>query len=412
LRIAFLIRRKNYYRPLGPVVEEALRRGHPVECWHDWAQPRSGWKGSEFPDTTPAFRAGVPTVIRFHGLADLADRFRMDPPEAVISVDPPEPAVTAVVKTRWFWLQHSADLVLHPGAPQGLLEAEAVGMYSRWWVDKLAAVHRGAWIADDIARKAVVVGMPELDVLPAIDPDEVRRRYGLPAGRPLVLYLPFPLKSFPPTFWLRNVFRPSNRAAQALRTLLAPRRSYAGPRRAYWPHVVKGWNDRRLVEALGAFCERNGAALVMKSRVKDPVPRYAQRQAAARFDDLSYSPPTILELLRCASLCVHVYSTAVLEAVSCGVPSLCVAPEARDMGLEAFHGDLVHNAAARGIYNWPGAAYVRPLREAFDGFPRWRLDEFPLQTAARREYVERFLGWDDHQSAARFLDLIATRVEG
>jgi len=62
MRLAVLILRKNYYRLLGPVVEAALARGHRVECWHDWSGARGGAKGSEFPDSAPAFRAKVVRV--------------------------------------------------------------------------------------------------------------------------------------------------------------------------------------------------------------------------------------------------------------------------------------------------------------------------------------------------------------
>jgi hypothetical protein len=46
-----------------------------------------------------------------------------------------------------------------------------------------------------------------------------------------------------------------------------------------------------------------------------------------------------------------------------------------------------------------------PLREAFDGFARWRLEDFPLEADARRAYVERFLGFDDRRGSVRLLDL-------
>src|SRR5262249_27779899 len=76
MRLGVLILRKNYYRLLGPVVEEALRRGYDVECWHDWSGPRRGAKSSEFPDTPPVFAAGTPRVTGYGGTADLAERWR------------------------------------------------------------------------------------------------------------------------------------------------------------------------------------------------------------------------------------------------------------------------------------------------------------------------------------------------
>lgn len=403
MRLALLILRKNYYRLLGPVVEEALRRGHDVECWHDWSGPRRGGKSSEFPDTAPVFAAGAPRVTPYAGAADLAERWRRDPPDAVISIDPPDAGLRAATKARWLWLQYAADILFQP-TPPGILDADAVGLYSARWRAWLEERFPASGIEAELDRKTVVVGAPELDTVHTIDPEGVRQRLALPAGRPIVLYLPFPLGSNIPTPWLRHVHSPSTRIEQGVRTLLARRWDY-------WPHVVKGWNDRRLVESARAFCDRHGALLVMKSRLKDPFPRYAVRLADRVFYDLSHHPPTILELLSVASLCIHFYSTAVMEAAYSGVPSLCLAPRAEDLGPASYGFDFVHNGVEGGLYNAPGVAYWRPLDSGFDGLRHWSLDEFPLVPEARRRYVDRFLGWDDGRSSERLLDAVARIVD-
>ncbi len=404
MRLAFLILRKNYYRLLGPVVEEALSRGHAVECWHDRSGPRRGAKASEFPDSAPAFRSGSPRVLDYQGPVALAERWRLDPPDAVVSIDPPDPEVRSATKARWFWLQYAAD-ILFQQTPAGVLDADAVGLYSAYWMGRVEERFPDSGIGPELGKKAIVVGAPELDAVRSIDGDEVRRRLGLPPERPIVLYLPFPLRSNIPTAWLRHVHTPSTRLEQGARTLLARRWEY-------WPHVKNGWNDRRVVEAARTFCDRHGALLVMKARVKDPVPWYAARLADRVFYDLSHHPPTILDLLSIASLCIHFYSTAVMEAASCGVPSLCLAPREEELGPGSFGFGFVHNGEPGGLYNAPGVAYWRPLCSAFDGLSRWGLGDFPLLAEARRRYVERFLGFDDGRAAGRLLDALGRVVEG
>jgi hypothetical protein len=402
MRLAFLIYRKNYYRLLAPAVDAALARGWDVECWHDWSHPRRGGKASEFPDAAPAFRNGAPRVGTHMGATDLAAQWRAKPPDAVIALDPPAAEVRAASRARFVWLQYSTDIVCYPTA-RGLFDSDAIGAYSPYWAQKLEERYGVAGAPGEVRSKIVPVGVPELDSARLADPDEIRRRLGLEPGRPVVVYLPFPLQSNPQTFWLRHVHVPSSRASQRLRVLL-------GRRPEYRAHVAAGWNDRALVEAMRAFCDREGAALVMKARAKDPVPGYARRLADRVVYDPRVYPPTILELLSVASLCVHFYSTAVFEAVYSRVPSLCLAPEATDMGLPDLIHDLVHNGKPGGIYNWPGAAYWQPLGDAFEGLRRWHLADFPLVDAARSEYVEHFLGPDDGRSAERLLDLCAARV--
>jgi len=403
MRVAFIIYRKNHYRCLAPAVEEAMARGWSAECWHDWSHPRRGGKASEFPDTVPPLRHGSPRIRTFQGANDLAVQLGADPPDVIIALDPPE--VKAAASAPWLWLQYSADILFYRTPDFFLEKADTLATYSPYWSERLEERHRESGQGPAVRRRTRAVGMPELDVIPRIEPGEVRRRFGLPADRPVVLYLPFPLYSNPSTFWLRNVFRPSTHLGQATRTLLARRMEY-------WQDVRRRWNDKHLVEAVRNFCDRAGAALVMKSRLKDPIPRYAVRRAERALYDPSYYPPTILELLSVASLCIHACSTSVFEAAACRVPSLCLYPADADVGLPAFVHEFVHNLKPDGIYNFPGAAYGVPLREAFDGFARWRLEDFPLHAEGRRGYMERFLGFDDGRSSARLLDLARDLAEG
>jgi hypothetical protein len=395
MRIAFPIHRSNYYRPLGPVIEEALRRGHHVECWHDTMRGRG--KDVELPASVPSALPAGCRVRTFSGPDELLLRMEHDPPAAVVALDPPPAGASGGRKTRWLWLQYSTDILFFP-TPAGVLASDVLATYSPYWGTKLAQRFAESDAARDLEPRTFPVGMPELDVVSRIDPDEVRRRFRLPPRRPVVLYLPFPLRSNPQTFWLRRVFAPSTRFARRAGVVL-------GRRPEYRDHVRRGWNDRRLVECVREFCDRAGAVLVMKSRPKDPIPRYARAAADAALYDPSHFPPTILDLLSVSSLCIHAYSTAVFEAAYSGVPSLCLAPDRRDMGLPGYVHDFVHNGDLGGIYNWPGAAYSVPLREAFDGLRRWRLADFPLDAAARKRYVERFLGFDDGRSSGRLLDV-------
>jgi hypothetical protein len=282
-----------------------------------------------------------------------------------------------------------------------------VAGYSEFWLDWAVDYLRATDGLDEagaahMAEKFVPVGVPEMDYVEAIDPADVRRRLGLP-DRPIVLYLPYPVKSNPPTFWLRHVYGPSNRLRRAAAVAMTGRRQY-------WPHVAGDWSDAHLVDTVRRFCDENGAALVVKSREKDPVPRHTRRRADAVFYDPCHYPATILELMSVASLCVHFYSSAAYEAVFMGVPSLCLAPEADDMGLAPEWTRQLFHPRAGGSYNVPGASYVLSLPEAYERLGGMRLGDFPIESAARARYVRTFLGFDDTKSADRALDLVESEV--
>lgn len=408
VRVVFIVERKNYYRTFGPAVDAALRRRWAVECWHDWAQPRWGTKGSEFPDAVPTFRWGTPKVVRYHGAQELVATLNAAPPDAVVSLGAPLAGVAG--RVRWIVMHYTSSL-LEPLGPRGLLACDAVGGYSRYWLEQAlehfkesGSLPSAGESEAEIRRRFSVVGVPELDQVAVVEPRAVRERLGLPPDRPVVLYLPYPMKSNPRTFWLRHVYEPTSRLRRGL-VVLAAREL------RYWPHVVRDWNDRRLVEAVRAFCDANDALLVVKSRLKDPVPRHTQRLADLVLYDPSYYPATILELLSIASLCVHFFSSAVYESVFLGVPSLCLAPSAEDMGLIPLSSRGLFHVREGGSYNFPGASYFMPLPEAFADLSRTSLKDFPMDPFARTRFVQTFLGFDDTRSSERFLDLVEGRSD-
>ena len=408
VRLVFIVERKNYYRVIGPVVDAALRRGWAVECWHDWAQPRWGTKASEFPDAAPTFRWGAPQVVAYRG-AELVERLGARPPDAVVALGPPPAALARQV--RWIGLQYMTNLV-NPFGPQGLHACDRVAGYSRFWLEQALGYFRESGALRDsdasaereITRRFAVVGVPELDQAEAIDPPAVRKRLALPPDRPVVLYLPYPVKSNPRTFWLRHVYAPTSRLRRGLAVLVALKLRY-------WQHVIRDWNDRRLVAALRAFCDANDALLVVKSRLKDPVPHHTAALADLVLYDPSHYPATILELLSVASLCVHFFSSAAYESVFLGVPSLCLAPAAEDMGLSPLWGRGLFHVREGGSYNMPGASYFMLLPQAFADLPRASLKDFPMDPLARARFVQTFLGFDDSRSSERVLDLIESRSE-
>jgi hypothetical protein len=419
MKIAFLIERRNFYRLFGPVVDRALERGWQTECWHDWGQPRTGPKGSEFPDAPPTFRHGRPGLRTYEGAAGLAALLATEPPDAIVAMR--QPAVAERVgATRWFGLQYTLDVAELLDA-SGRTRCDGIGLHSRYWAERtpdclrIRAHYRGhptggpgaiddAAVVETLERVGRPVGIPEMDQSHWMDPIDVRRRLGLDPARPVVLYCPFPFRSNPRTFWTRHVFG----ARSALHGRLAIR---LGRRPEYRSHVERHLDDRSVVRAVRAFCDRNGAALVVKARVKDPVPRYLGRCADRVLYDEHYYPATILELLRVSALCLHFFSTVAYEAVYAGVPSICIAPDADDLGFPPLLREWFLSTAPGSSFNTRGAVYLLGLEDLVSGFPGKRLSDFPLDPVARAQYVDKFIGFDDGKSSDRVLDAVQSLVE-
>jgi hypothetical protein len=417
VRVAFLIERLNYYRLFGPIIERALARGWETECWHDWGQPRHGTKACEFPDSMPAFRHGAPRVRTYHGSSGLAAELAALRPPVVIAMRQPALA-EQVDSVRWFGLQYTLDAAeLVDGS--GRTGCDGIGLHSQFWVERtpdclrtraynrsrssgetLDAVDDAA-VGETLGRLGRIVGFPEMDQCHWIDPLEVRRRLGLDPARPVVLYCPFGFVSNPRTFWVRHVY-----GAPALHGWLAVR--LAG-RPEYRSHVARGVNDRSVVRAVRAFCDRNGAALVVKARAKDPASRYLTQCADRVLYDHHHYPATILELLKISALCLHFFSTVAYEAAYAGVASICIAPSADDLGFPPLW--WFFNIEPGSSFNFHGTVYPMGLEELVGEFAGKRLADFPLDHLARVQYVEKFVGFGDGKSSDRVLDWVKALVE-
>lgn len=420
MRLAFPIWRQTHYRLLTPVIEEALARGLTVECWHDYAQPRDGHKGYQFPDVddAPKFAAGTP-VFRIYegpdGLYALAQRERVD---ALIAWRTPRLLFGAGRRSPvpFVMLQDSPGFFSRERMEDAddLAGVTGVGFYSEYWrewgLGVMAADGRlrdGDPRADVIRARSRAIGFPELDACRTLDRDAIRVALGLPAGKPVVTFLPYPFESNPVSFWSRWIYgnpRPWLQAAMIV----------ARGRHRYWRHVRHGWHDVNLVRAVRAFCDANGAALLVKYREKDEIPGHLRAAADVVTADPTPWPPRILEALAVSDLAISFYSATVLESAFLGVPYLCIAlPD------EGWQGDL-HPAwsAARfdtregGEYNFPGVTALTTIADVIAGLPGRRLSEFRTDAARRRAYVARFLGYDDGRSASRAVDLALHAAAG
>lgn len=421
MRVGFLIEKWNYYRLFGPIVERALARGHETECWHDVKQLRTGPKTTRFPDAMPSFRNGRPRLRTFRDGADLAGQLAAAAPAVMVALARPAGAGQGL-DMRWFGLQYTLD-VASLLTPAGATRFDALGLHSRYWADHVAASLRivafnrargngeapevvdEAAVDEVVRRRGVIVGTPEMDQAHWIDRAAVRTRLGLQPERPVVLYIPFPFNSNPNPFWVRHVYGGGSSVLSRLRVRLQGNARYR-------EQAARGLTDRGTVDAVRAFCDANGAALVVKERAKDPASRYLRGRADLVLGDEAYYPATIVELLRISSLCVHFFSTVAYEAAYAGVPSLCMAPDLDDLGFPPMWREWFLNLDEGNSWNFPGVIYPVTLEEVGRELPRRRIADFPLEPAARAQYVERFVGFDDGKSSDRVLDVLQSLAEG
>jgi hypothetical protein len=257
---------------------------------------------------------------------------------------------------------------------------------------------RFAAIGTEAERRArsAVVGSTMLDQLARVDRAAVRRKYGLPEG-PVVLFMS--LKMAVPEPFRRLAWAGGWRGFRAAKAL-------ATGHGALVPDILRGNGYLDLARALRDFARRAGASLVVKSRAKNADPAFLRRRADLFVErDEDMFPYSSIELMAIADLCVHFQSGAVLEAVHAGVPSLSIrVPQTHLESYASFQ--EVFGARPDSLQNFAGIVWSADAAEATRLLSRARLDEFRVDPAARRRYVEKFLGFDDNRSSERVLDLV------
>jgi hypothetical protein len=411
VKAAIIIGRRAEYRLYAPVIEAAFARGWQVECWHDFSQARTGPKGYQFPalDAVPAFRNGTPAVRPFSGLAEIGGWLAAGRVDVVLAASLsllPRPLPSP--RPFLVCLQSLIDSLAWDG-PDVLLEWDLLALHSRWWLRWAAEYFAIEGLlagdnADGFTRRAEAraryVGLPELDESRLIDPEEVRHRWGIPPRQPVVVLLPFPQGVGRQTFWPKYICAEPSRLRQVAR-IIAHRR----PR--YLSHVWHGWNDPNVVKALRRFCDRNGAYLLVKSRLKTPIPRYTERLADLCVYDERFYPATVLEALSIASLSVSYYSNSVFESVGVGVPHLCVTFTAEDYnGGDSTYFSRFYTPQEGSAFQFRGVSTAWSIPETLARLPARTLADFAMDPTARIRYIDKFLTHDAGDGGVRTIEAI------
>ena len=419
MKVAFIITRLSGFRLLGPVIDAALHAGWDVECWHDYGRPKVGLKGYLFPDVkaAPVFRYGQPVHRVYSGPGELSARLELCDVDAVVSTGTVESDTDGAPPRNYptrICVQAMLDtFVKH--SPETLERCDRVALLTPWWTDWAASYYASADRPLDVialrarlARRVTHIGFPELDARALLDRDGARRRWGIPANQPVVVLLPFPQGVGQGGFWPRRIFGESSRLRRMYHVASAGEFKY-------WRRALSDPSDADVVRAVRAFCDRNGAFLLVKSREKTPIPDYVRAMADRCVYDESYYPPTILEALSIAALCVSSYSASVLEAASVSVPNLCLTFSAQDYlgsgspGRALF--ERFFNREEGGVFEFNGVSKTMTAEDLISELPNHSLEDFVVDQTARSAYVHKFIGVDDCQAASRLLEAIAVTVK-
>ncbi|ASQ89847.1 hypothetical protein CHL67_01955 [Prosthecochloris sp. GSB1] len=441
MHIVFFIRRMNDYRAFSTLVNKGLEKGHTVECWHlcDPANKQGG-KGYLYPDPANSPFAGKQrrgvSVVAFDSMEKMSEAACSTPGIThIVTLCPPEMIIREQDLERfggyWCIIMHGPDSFKETGRLVGRTIDPGVKRiffpYTRHFFDwgiefseKFLPVAKTYF--SETNTLVIPVGCTMFDErLDAIDPEEVRRKYGIPEGKNIVLYLPYAFgkskknrksRSWQHAFSGIHVQRVARRAFNdgGYRPLSFTERfskyiselSRILPDRQARTTLFRGWHEPAVIDALRVFCNANDLVLVVKPRRKFDFSEAVHRKADIIIDDdeSRQYPSKLQELFSVASLTVALFSTAAIESVHQHVPMLNIeSMDDRFLGTEQRHWHPNHEGS---FYSFPGVVRNFTIHEFIRRMPAASIRDFAMEPGKRREYMDRFIGDEKPCAAEKF----------
>jgi len=399
MRIAFLINRNIFYKYFSTIIDEALKRGYPVFCFHDYSQPRKGKKAYQFPalNQTPRFKHGLVSAVSFKTEEELVKFASQKKIDVIVSLHFTSSyqglrKALQAKGIRWVALQNGLDSIGHA---ELFSQPDKYLFYTKPWLDfALQYLENEKKIFDkkETLNKIAFCGFSELDQVGLLNPYTIKKEWGIGEAKKVVVFLPFPFGATDDRFWSKIVYGLSNPLVRVLLVMFSFKKYII---RA----ALKNENDKAFCLALKKFCLHNNCYLLVKSRKKDIVKSYLAKIADKVLYDEGFYPATILKCFTIADLCVNFLSTAVLESIPLSVPNLSVLPPPNYKNINNPVWKLLLSKY-RDIFDFKGVSKLVSLSEAFKFFKEKNLNDFTFDIIAQKEYVKKYIGSNEPSEKA------------
>lgn len=411
MRLVFLVHRSNYYKLYGPIIESAIERRLDVELW--LLQNESGSKAHLMPSAEKVPDFGQDPIVRtFLTKADLDLAIEHSAETTFISLHPKVNYINRALPPFFITIQHGIDTFVESSLDV-LSSSDVLCLYSEFWLDWAARYYSEVeGVSQESAKQRLLknahfTGFPQMDAVSKIDPLAVRRRLQIEPGRPVVLLLPITLSNKAGA-WPR-FFEVSDRRRQFARLARGAASEGAGFGFEYLPWALKGWNDEKLTSAVREFCDRNNAFLVVKGRAKDPVRSWLSEAADVVCGDEGEYPPTTLELLSIADVCIHFYSFAALEAAYMGVYGITIdrpSPAGAYNESEPTYHRLWRTHDNASAFNFAGVNKWMTIPQAFESLADLKVSQLKIDKKEHSSYIATYLGNARSDSSKNVLSLV------
>jgi hypothetical protein len=450
MKIAFLITRLVNYREMGPLIEEGIDRGHKIELWHDYTHPKKGMKGYQFPyvEKSPFFGTENVEFRTANRSCDYSNLVANSQGIAYyVSIHPVffpmSDESIEKISGKWCVLQHGFDTYWeirewNRFRKNPLLQDCGTKYFyytDRWqeagqlWVQQ-NAIKDGLdnyKYFDDRFTKKYPIGFPRLSdkVIQSIRLEDIRKKYNVPCGKQVLVYLPFPF--YPPrnkgtknaswqlVFSGLDIKTISGKEDSVLTRYVKTGKSLirkltyigAGLRNKdarTW--MFKGWNEVNVIRTIRKFCDQNDLFFVTKSRSKFPLVKEAYTLSDLVVTDQAPGtyPSEINELFSIARLGVGYVSSSVLDAVSWKVPYINLDPGERSFMNEAHK--ALYPTINGSQFSFEGVVWNYDIRQFIQQFGSTHCADYLIDVDRFNQYVDQFFGSEGSGPAEKFYQVL------
>ena len=448
MNLVFLVERQNFYKYFSSIIEEGLKRGHTVECWHDYTQPRLGMKNYLFPriENSPFYNSGKKNLVfvKLKNEGDFEklltkkkenndDGYFIGLNQMNVELDK---SLKEYLSGKWCIIMHGIDnfyeLTSLPSVNDFnykiyiFVHSKYIFQFGFEWL-KNNYPEKSFYLQNEhttiVPIGSTIIG--NKDKLSSIDRKNIRKNFDISDRKNIVLYLPFAADAKlsieeNDAWW--NAFA----GIYCSKIKLLKRQNIEISFIKYFDviiekiisifkifkykesrkYFIKGYNEPKVFKAIKKFCTKNNLLLVVKPRKKYAVTEYVRNNADIFVnDDEKKQYPTILQdLFSISDLIIGHFSVAVLESISFGKPYLNI--ESSKLGfIDQAHRSLFLNDEDS-MFNFKSSVYNWSASKMISDFGKMSISDFKMDSKAREEYMRKFIGPIDGSAAERFYDYL------
>jgi len=356
MKLLFVVERNLYYRFYGPLINEALNRGHDVWVLHNYGHPYLNLKNPKslyfpFLNQIPQFRWGTIIPYVYREKKEVQEFINANNLDVVLSLHPKSFYMIEDINAKWYCLQHGQDSFLPPYR----YADEGIFVYSKNWLTE-------KWLKENPSVNVIECGFYHYHASDFFSPSYVRQKYGLP-DKKVFLYIPL---DFIQTMQLRNPIK-----------------------KLYLYYIYL--SETNILKKIKQFCDKHGFHIVIKSRFKRILRKKYNRYGTVLHDESIY-PATIEELVYIADITLSdfYYSTVVAEAIFHKSRYITVTYDYLEYDMTYAHRRYWPEAAWRDVFLPEGLNYLIKSSD-FSVASLERIMNEEYDSLKREKYVRKYL---------------------